>query len=255
LFFQNPSPEESLADVWKRVQQWETWVAARRSCGDFDDSPCASGMPFFKWEWQTQKSIIDCFHQHIVPTLPGVDGGDKLQRVFAQMPPWLVWSTFMDVLMAIPGLAVPDVSEFYPYARDLYGRRVILHGPFEKRLRADGSLDEFADWACGIDGESARLERFLRIEKSLVPSALEELAFEGQKEWIIDWIEAAPYYRAIIGPDGRSRYKKNNFDLNRMPRIARQLVLDVNIEEYPPLVRRVIEDYRRNPRKSEEGKS
>jgi hypothetical protein len=68
--------------------------------------------------------------------------------IFKKAPPWLLWFTYGDVNARILGIKLPDLSAANRYIRDPqnFGNDKLPPGPFECRLRADGSEDEVVIW-------------------------------------------------------------------------------------------------------------
>lgn len=50
-------------------------------------------------------------------SFPGLDERQKLDRVFAAAPPWLLWFTFADYTAALLGLTLPDLSDVSQFMR------------------------------------------------------------------------------------------------------------------------------------------
>ena len=53
----------------------------------------------------------------VISSIPGSDEKQKLDRVFAAAPPWLVWFTFADYTAALLGLRLPDLSDVSQFVR------------------------------------------------------------------------------------------------------------------------------------------
>lgn len=53
----------------------------------------------------------------VISSFPGSDEKQKLDRVFAAAPPWLLWFTFADYTAALLGLTLPDLSQVSRFMR------------------------------------------------------------------------------------------------------------------------------------------
>jgi hypothetical protein len=53
----------------------------------------------------------------VISSFLGSDEKQKLDRVFAVAPPWLLWFTFADYTAALLGLTLPDLSEVSQFMR------------------------------------------------------------------------------------------------------------------------------------------
>jgi hypothetical protein len=92
--------------------------------------------------------IAKYFRQYFLPDLAGRDELGKFRLIFKKAPPWLLWFTYGDVNAQILGIKLPDLSAVNRYIRDPqnFGNDYLAPGPFECRLRADGSEDEVVIW-------------------------------------------------------------------------------------------------------------
>ena len=93
--------------------------------------------------------VAQYLRKYFLPDLPGADETEKLNLVFASAPAWLLWFTHGDVIGALLGLKVPDLSSMSRLARpdiSISWRR-LPDAPFEWREFPDGAEDEFSAMA------------------------------------------------------------------------------------------------------------
>jgi hypothetical protein len=142
----NPTIDEPLSCAWQRCSESSAWKECcdrfmpliRRSSRD-------GGYPF-KPDNRNSTAIYGWPLRHVlIAYLPGADEKEKLDRVFASAPPWLIWFTFGDYTAKLLGLTLPDLSSVVGFARskanfDLwYG---FPSGAFERRPWPDGPDNE-----------------------------------------------------------------------------------------------------------------
>jgi hypothetical protein len=91
------------------------------------------------------RQIAQYFREYFLPQLPGADEREKLQPVFAEAEDWLLWFTHADVIGALLGLKVPDLSSKSRFARpDIsISCEYLPDGPFEWRELPDDAEDVF----------------------------------------------------------------------------------------------------------------
>ena len=53
----------------------------------------------------------------LIARFSGATEKEKLERVFASAPPWLIWFTFADYTAELLGLSQPDLSSVAGFAR------------------------------------------------------------------------------------------------------------------------------------------
>src|SRR6266566_1383355 len=92
--------------------------------------------------------IAEYFRKYFLPDLPGSDEVEKFSLIFKKAPPWLLWFTYGDANARILGIKLPDLSTVNRFIRDPQNlaNDHLPPGPFECRLRADGSEDQVAIW-------------------------------------------------------------------------------------------------------------
>ncbi len=90
--------------------------------------------------------IIGSYLRHeLIASFPGATEKEKLERVFASAPTWLIWFTFADYTAELLGLSLPDLSSIASFARskadfdNWYG---LPSGAFVRRGWPDGPDNE-----------------------------------------------------------------------------------------------------------------
>jgi len=90
--------------------------------------------------------IIGSYLRHeLIASFPGDTEKEKLERVFAAAPPWLIWFTFADYTAELLGLCLPNLSSIASFARskadfdNWYG---LPSGAFVRRGWPDGPDNE-----------------------------------------------------------------------------------------------------------------
>ncbi len=62
--------------------------------------------------------IMGSYLRHeLIASFPGGTEKEKLERVFASAPPWLIWFTFADYTAELLGLSLPNLSSVTGFAR------------------------------------------------------------------------------------------------------------------------------------------
>jgi hypothetical protein len=90
--------------------------------------------------------IIGSYLRHeLTASFPGATEKEKLERVFASAPPWLIWFTFADYTADLLGLSLPDLSSVAGFARskaDFDNWCGLPRGAFVPRRWPDGPDNE-----------------------------------------------------------------------------------------------------------------
>jgi hypothetical protein len=159
-----PQIEEPLTWSWIRVRDsapWQTcreehpelaeqWHAVEGEYFEYDSSK--EGTQYFRederyiaapFDRLGLRSIADYFRECFLPGLPGEKETEKLNRVLATSPPWLLWFTHGDVAAAVLGLTCPDLTSMRQYGRGKLNLDRLPEGPFELNVRPDGVEDQF----------------------------------------------------------------------------------------------------------------
>jgi hypothetical protein len=138
----DPRIGEPLIDASRRCLESSAWKACREKHPDYIGSKRRDEGPI-------NRRVAQYLRKYFLPDLPGADETEKLNRVFASAPAWLLWFTHGDVIGALLGLKVPDLSSMSRFARPemstSWGR--LPDGPFEWREFPDGAEDEFSAMA------------------------------------------------------------------------------------------------------------
>jgi hypothetical protein len=115
ILYGDPRIGEPLAEAWRRCLQSPAWKACRAKHPDYigryrrDEEG-----PFYM---EGVSGIAKYFRTYFLPELPGADETEKLNAVFAKAPTWLLWFTHADVIGAVLGLKVPDLSSKARFGR------------------------------------------------------------------------------------------------------------------------------------------
>jgi hypothetical protein len=146
ILYGDPKIDEPLSFAWRRCLESAEWQKRREKYGGWDEygrDDC--GDPFVSFG---ATRIAKYFRQHFLPGLPGADEVEKFSSIFKKAPPWLLWFTYGDLNARILGIKLPDLSTVQRFVRDPrnFGNDKLPTGPFECRLRADGSEDQVAIW-------------------------------------------------------------------------------------------------------------
>jgi hypothetical protein len=145
ILYGDPKIDEPLSFAWRRCLESAEWQKRREKFGGWDEYRRDTRDPF---ESFSATQIANYFRKYFLPDLPGGDETEKFSLIFKKAPPWLLWFTYGDVNARILGIKLPDLSAVNRYIRDPqnFGNKNLPPGPFECRLRADGSEDEVVIW-------------------------------------------------------------------------------------------------------------
>ena len=124
-----PRTDELLTEAWKRCL--ETLL---RKFPGFAKNGRAN--PF---NFAAAAVIALDFRKYVLPRLRGTDDNDKIYRVLADAPQWLLWHTYADKSCASCGIEVPDISNMLGFARGFWFLGILPPGPFELRARVDAT--------------------------------------------------------------------------------------------------------------------
>lgn len=129
LLYGRPQRCESLSAAWERCKASAGWQAYVRKYRSPDGNHDFNASPFCD-----PHQIAQFFEQQILPDLPGRTQKEKLDAVFSEAPPWLLWFTYADVFAQIFDITMPDVSSMDTVPRKPYAIIMGLPpGPFESR--------------------------------------------------------------------------------------------------------------------------
>jgi hypothetical protein len=133
IHYGNPKIGEPLSCAWERFTSTEVW---KEYCDKWE----ANALEQFR-DWQgrfkdtnngeevnhrylrlpfDRDGVYICgpyLRHELIARFSGSTEKEKLQRVFASAPPWLIWFTFADLTAELLGLAVPDLSSVAGFAR------------------------------------------------------------------------------------------------------------------------------------------
>jgi hypothetical protein len=161
----NPNIGEPLSCAWERfttTQVWkeycDKWEAMElEQIGDEwkeygEDTPPGNRFAFISQTYRDSPYDRagawlsgDYLRHELIARFSGATEKEKLTRVFASAPPWLIWFTFADYTAAVLGLSLPDLSSVAGFARskadfdNWYG---LPKGAFERRPWPDGPDNE-----------------------------------------------------------------------------------------------------------------
>jgi hypothetical protein len=122
-----PRIEESLLEAWKRSLK-----PLLRDFPGFASNGRAN--PF---NFDAAAVIARDFRKYELPRLPGTDDNDKIYRILAAAPRWLLWHTYTDKSCARCDIKVPDVTKMQRFARGFWFPGILPPGPFELRVAPD----------------------------------------------------------------------------------------------------------------------
>jgi hypothetical protein len=149
ILYGNPKIDEPLSFAWRRCLESAEWQTRREKFGGWDEyGRDTCGDPFVSFG---AARIAEYFRKYFLPRLPGTDEVEKFSLIFKQAPAWLLWFTYGDANAQILGIELPNLSTVNRFVRDPQNflRDKLPTGPFECRLRADGSEDQVVwtkDW-------------------------------------------------------------------------------------------------------------
>jgi hypothetical protein len=109
LLYGEPAIGEPLSRAWERSLASRALKADRATHSDLGEVD-----PF---DEQGARSIARYFRAHVLPGLPGTDEREKLNRVLAKAPPWLLWFTHAELPILLLGLKLPDLSSMCRFDR------------------------------------------------------------------------------------------------------------------------------------------
>jgi hypothetical protein len=161
----NPNIGEPLSCAWERFTNTQVWreycakweTMALEQIGDQwkeygDQTPPENRFAFISQTYRDTPYdrngawLSGQYLRHeLIAGFSGATEKEKLERVFAAAPPWLIWFTFADYTAAVLGLSLPDLSSVAGFARskadfdNWYG---LPKGAFERRPWPDGPDNE-----------------------------------------------------------------------------------------------------------------
>ena len=156
----DPKIGEPLSCAWQRLQDTEVW---REYCHKWDEMKIAH-LRKFLGESSTQHHqlfvprnhtispfsrdgvlVIGRELRHVLELFSGSNEKEKLEKVFASAPPWLVWFAFGDYTAKLLGLPTPDLATVRHFARskeDFANWYGLPGGAFESRPWPNGPESE-----------------------------------------------------------------------------------------------------------------
>jgi hypothetical protein len=145
ILYGDPKIDEPLSFAWRRCLESAEWQKRREKYGRWDEyghDNCGDPFSF------GVTRIAEYFRKYFLPDLPGSDEVEKFSLIFKKAPSWLLWFTYGDANARILGIKLPDLSTVNRFIRDpqTFANDHLPPGPFECRLRADGSEDQVAIW-------------------------------------------------------------------------------------------------------------
>ncbi len=150
----DPQIDEPLSCAWERFTNthvWkeyvDSWEAMER--GHLNDESRSSLLSCFEFSLPCGRDgalIIGSFVRHaLIDHFAGPTEKEKLARIFATAPPWLIWFTFADFTAELLGLPLPDLSSVAGFARsrtDFDNWPGLPGGAFVPRRWPDGPDNE-----------------------------------------------------------------------------------------------------------------
>ena len=143
----DPKIEEPLSCAWKRFINTRTW---KQCCNNGKESKHLGD----EWEEYVDETPYDrdevtirgpYLRHALIAHFYGTTEREKLKRVFASAPPWLMWFAFGDYTAKLLGLTLPDLSSVAVFARskaDFDNWPGLPSGVFERRPWPDGPDNE-----------------------------------------------------------------------------------------------------------------
>ena len=136
-------------------------------------------------------TIIGEYLRHeLLERFSGSDEKEKLERVFASAPPWLVWFAFGDYTAKLLGLPMPDLATVRHFARskeDFANWYGLPRGAFESRPWPNGPENEQLA-STNLDllhpAREKQNHQMTRRESRRAEAAAKDLA-ESAEEWPI----------------------------------------------------------------------
>jgi hypothetical protein len=127
-----PEIGEPLSCAWERfvnTHVWkeycDKWQAMNQECirDEYGDEPeCRftfTARPYRGSPYDRDGALLrGAYLRHeLIARFSGGTEKEKLERVFASAPPWLIWFTFADYTAELLGLSLPDLSSVAGFAR------------------------------------------------------------------------------------------------------------------------------------------
>ncbi len=138
----NPRIEEPLSCALERCAESAAW---KECCEEFKLSSVRADSFPVDPSADSVTIIGQPLRHVIISSFPGVDEKQKLDRVFAAAPPWLLWITFADYSAELLGLTLPDLSEVSGFIRSteiFHGWWGLPTGMFERKRWPYGKQHE-----------------------------------------------------------------------------------------------------------------
>jgi hypothetical protein len=127
-----PNIGEPLSGAWERFTNTHVW---KEYCDKWEAMELGQLVEQFGDGWKGQgeypsqgylRSPFDRnglwiggmhLRHELIARFSGATEKEKLKRVFASAPPWLIWFTFADYTAGLLGLPLPDLSDVKKFAR------------------------------------------------------------------------------------------------------------------------------------------
>jgi hypothetical protein len=109
-----PTISERLSDSWGRVTTSAAW---KQTYTRFQRPLRRLGNEFKPNDGLRVLLYGDPLRHTIIRSFPGATEKEKLDRIFAAAPPWLIWFTFADYTAKLLDLTVQDLSDVRRFAR------------------------------------------------------------------------------------------------------------------------------------------
>ena len=131
----DPKIGEPLSCAWEHFHHHPVW----KECCDkwqamelehlgykskFGDTPLPGNFEFISRSYQGSPHNRDAamirgmyLRHELIARFSGATEKEKLERVFASAPPWLIWFTFADYTAELLGVSLPDLSSVAGFAR------------------------------------------------------------------------------------------------------------------------------------------
>jgi hypothetical protein len=111
----NPRLGEPLEWAIQRCAEATAW---KEHCNEFNlTSLDGEEYTFPAHDRDSISGMGNSVRHFVMSSFPGLDERQKLDRVFAAAPPWLLWFTFADYTAALLGLTLPDLSDVSQFMR------------------------------------------------------------------------------------------------------------------------------------------
>jgi hypothetical protein len=128
----DPQITEPLTDAWRRFAE------------KFPRSNYNQFSPFSNNKMSARLAGIT-LRTEVIPKLPGADEKERLNRIFASAPAWLMWFTYGDFTASVLQLELPDLSSVKRFDRQtafIECWPALPTSVFEQRPWPDGGGDE-----------------------------------------------------------------------------------------------------------------